>query len=124
MNIVDSSGWLEYLADSPNATNYAVAIESNEELLVPSIILYEVAKRLVVQGKKEIAERAIAMMKQCTEIPIDHDVALRAFELSIAHDLPLADSIIYSISVIHNATLLTQDAHFEGLPNVQFFPKK
>lgn len=124
MNIVDSSGWLEYFADSPNATNYAAAIENNEKLLVPSLILYEVAKRLVVQGKKDIAERAIAMMKQCTEVPIDHTIALHAFELSITYNLPLADSIIYSISVLHNANLLTQDSHFEGLPNVQFFPKK
>src|SRR5437763_9467948 len=104
MNIVDSSGWLEYLAGSVNAINYAPSIEDDENLLVPSIIVFEVQKRLLVQGKDELASQAFRMMEQGREILIDHELAIYAAQLSKRHSLSLADSIIYASVLINNAS--------------------
>src|SRR5579872_7371860 len=96
MNIVDSSGWLEYLAGSVNAINYAAPIEDDENLLVPSIIVFEVQKRLLIQENDELASKALIMMEQGKEILINHELAIFAAQLSKKHTLSLADSIIYA----------------------------
>ena len=49
MNVVDSSAWLEYFTNGPNATFFAPAIEKTGDLIVPSLTLYEVFKRILQQ---------------------------------------------------------------------------
>lgn len=124
MNVVDSSGWLEYFADAPNADFFSAAILDTEKLLVPSISLLEVFKRVYQQRNENAALSAIALMRQGEIIDLDGNLALTAAKLGIDHELPLADSMILACTRAHNATLWTQDADFEGLEQVKYIPKR
>lgn len=123
MNIVDTSGWLEYFADSPQAPHFAAAIENTDELLVPSIILYELFKKIVLAFDENQAFKAIAQVKQGRVIDIDEAIALYAGKVSLEKKLPMADALIYATAILHQATIYTQDAHFEGLPHAKYFAK-
>lgn len=123
MNVVDSSAWLEYFVNGPNADYFADAIESIPELVVPSISLYEVFKRVLQQRGEGEALQAAALMQQGQIVELSGPLALSAANLGVQHSLPLADSIIFATARAHDATLWTQDADFEGLPGVRYFPK-
>ncbi len=123
MNVVDSSAWLEYFADGENAKHFARVIEQPEALLVPSITLLEVFKRIAQQRDESTALQYIAVMQQSTVIAMDAALALRAAALGIRHKLPLADSIIYATAQAAGAVVWTQDADFDGLAGVRYFPK-
>lgn len=120
MNVVDSSGWLEYFADGANADFFAPAIEATDELLVPSLSLFEVFKRVLQQRTEADALRAIALMRQGRVVELSDTLALGAARLSVDLKLPLADSIILHTARAHGATLWTQDAHFETVAGVAF----
>src|SRR6267142_324920 len=94
MNVVDSSGWLEYFADGPNAGFFASSIEAHADLLVPTIALFEVFKRLRQQRGEDEALQAISAMQSGTVVDLDAPLALDAGRLSIEHRLPLADSVV------------------------------
>jgi toxin FitB len=123
INVVDSSGWLEYLADGPGASFFAAAIENTEQLVVPTLSLYEVFKRVLQQRDEGVALQAVALMQQGRVVDLDARLALAAASLGAQHKLPMADSVIYATARAHEATLWTQDADFEGLPNVRFRPR-
>lgn len=123
MNIVDSSGWLEYFADGPNADWFAAPLGNAAELLVPSITLYEVFKVVCRQRGEDAALQAVAMMQQGRVIELSSSIALLAAKLSLDVKIPMADSIILATAQIHDAVLWTQDDDFEGLPGVRYFPK-
>ncbi len=123
MIVVDSSAWLEYLAGSAYADRFAAAIEDVDELLVPAVSIYEVFKRLAQQRGEEVAGGAIAAMFQGVIADLDAATAIEAARLSLALRLPMADSLILATARKFGATLWTQDAHFEGLPDVRFFAK-
>lgn len=122
-HVVDSSAWLEYFADGPNAQHFAAAIEATGSLVVPSITLLEVFKRISQQRDESAALGYVALMQQSTVVDLDAALALRAAALGVRHKLPLADSIVYATAQATGATLWTQDADFEGLANVKFFAK-
>lgn len=124
MNVVDSSAWLEYFADGPQAKEFATPIEKARELLVPSITLFEVFKRVAQQRDEGSALQCVALMQQGTVVDLDAAVALEAAALSLRHKLPLADSIVYATARRGGAVLWTQDADFDGLSGVRFFPKR
>ncbi len=123
MNVVDSSGWLEYFADGPGADFFAPAIENVSELVVPSISIYEVFKRVLQQRDEGSALQAIASMQQGTVVDLDVTIALHAASLSVELGLPMADSIMLATARAHNATLWTQDADFAGIEGVQYTEK-
>lgn len=123
MNVVDSSAWLEYFADGANARHFAKIIENPVDLLVPSITLLEVFKRIAQQRDESTALQYVAVMQQSKVIELDSALALRAAALGIRHKLPLADSIIYATAQAANALVWTQDADFDGLPDVRYFAK-
>ncbi len=123
MNVVDSSAWLEYFADGANASHFAKIIEKPEDLLVPSITLLEVFKRIAQQRDETTALQFVAVMQQSKVVELDSALALRAAALGIRHKLPLADSIIYATAQAANAAVWTQDADFQGLANVRYFAK-
>ncbi|HWX43618.1 MAG TPA: type II toxin-antitoxin system VapC family toxin [Blastocatellia bacterium] len=123
MNVVDSSGWLEYFANGPNADFFAPAIEDPTSLIVPSISIFEVFKRVWQQRSESDALQAAALMQQGQIIDLDLSIALKAAKVSIDFKLPLADSIILATSLANNAILWTQDADFDGLPSVQYKAK-
>ena len=120
MNVVDSSAWLEYLAAGPNAAYFSAAIENTAELIVPTLILYEVFKRIVQQRSENEALQVIAVMQQGKVVDLDSRIALSAARISIDHQLPMADSVILATARLNNAPLWTQDSHFEGIPNVKY----
>ncbi len=123
MNVVDSSAWLEYFADGANAMHFAKTIETPEELLVPSITLMEVFKRIAQQRDESTALQYVAVMQQSKIVELDSALALRAAALGLRYKLPLADSIIYATAQAANAMVWTQDADFEGLADVRYFAK-
>ena len=124
MNIVDSSGWLEYFADSSNADFFAPAIEATEELVVPSITLYEVFKRVLEQRGHDDALQAVAAMQQGRVIGLDASLALYAGQLGDELKLPLADAAILATARRHDAILWTQDSDFCDLPQVEYRKKR
>ena len=123
MNVVDSSGWLEYFADGPNADFFAPAIENTGDLVVPSISIYEVFKRVLQQREESSALQAVAVMQQGFLVDMDTHLALNAAKLSIEHDLPMADSIILATAQSHDATLWTQDSDFAEIDGVKYVDK-
>ena len=124
MNVVDSSAWLEYFADGANARHFAQAVEDRVSLLVPSIVVYEVFKRLFLTSGENKALLAAAQMKQGRVIRIDEDLAIQAALLSCRYKLPMADSLILACARQENATVWTQDEHFLDIPGVRFFPTR
>ncbi len=124
MNVVDSSAWLEYFADGPNAGFFAPAIEAAEELIVPSIALLEVFKRLLQQRSESEALQAAAIMRQGKIVDLDGALALSAAAVGVTNKLPLADSIILATARRFDATVWTQDADFDGLPGVKYRARK
>lgn len=124
MNVVDSSGWLEYFADGPNATEFAKPIQATNTLVVPSISLFEVFKRVMTQRGEDAALEAIALMRQGRVVPLDDVLALDGARLSVEHRLPMADSIILATALAHKATLWTQDADFEHVPGVRYIARR
>jgi len=124
MNLLDSSGWLEYFADGPNAEYFAKPLANRDELLVPTICLYEVFKVVLREAGEDSALQAVALMKQGKVVDITCEIALMAAKISHEQKLPLADSLILSTAQQYDATIWTQDAHFKGKPLVQYFPTK
>ncbi|HSW09315.1 MAG TPA: type II toxin-antitoxin system VapC family toxin [Bacillota bacterium] len=120
MNVVDSSGWLEYFADGPNAPFFASAVEKPAELLVPTISIYEVFKRILQQKDETDALRAVAAMQQATVIPLDEAAALSAARLSLEAKLPMADSIMLACARASGAVLWTQDKDFKDIEGVRY----
>ena len=124
MNVVDSSGWLEYFAGSANATHFAKPIEQPNQLIVPSITITEVFKKILQERDEQTALQAIAHMKQGKVIDLDANLAATAAKAGFTLKLPLADSIIYATSQAYDATLWTQDEDFKNLEGVRYLPKK
>lgn len=123
MNLVDSSGWLEFFADGANAGFFAKAITDTGRLLVPTISLLEVFKRVLQQRGEDAALQAVAHMRQGSVVALDADIALAAAHLGVAHKLPLADSVMLATARRYGAALWTQDADFEGIDGVRYVSK-
>jgi predicted nucleic acid-binding protein len=123
-NVVDSSGWIEYFADGPNADFFASVVEDTGSLVVPSITLYEVFKRLLVEPAGEgAALEVVAAMQQGLVVALSPELALAAAKISSETKLPMADSVILATAREHDATLWTQDSDFEGVEDVNYVKK-
>jgi toxin FitB len=122
VNVVDSSAWLEYFADGPNAGFFARAIEAVDELLVPSLSLFEVYKRVLQMRGEDAALQVVAIMQQGLVVELDAGLALGAARLSVARKLPMADSIMLATAQQHGAILWTQDADLAEVPGVRYRP--
>ncbi len=124
MNLVDSSAWLEYFAAGPQAGQFAAVIEDVTRLVVPTIVLLEVTRRVMQQRGEDEALQVAAVLHQGQVVALDSGIALSAAQLGVAHKLPLADSIIYATAKQLGATVWTMDADFEGLAGVRYVPKR
>ena len=124
MNVVDSSGWLEFFADGPNARYFEAPIAETEQLIVPTISLLEVFKRVLQQRGENEALQAVAQMRQGRIVDLDATIALAAAQLGLVEKLPLADSVMLATASVHSAVLWTQDADFERIEGVRYFRKK
>lgn len=123
MNVVDSSGWLEYFADGPNAAFFTKAIEATAALVVPTVSLYEVFKRVLQQRGDGEAIQAVAVMQQGRMAELSGTLALAAARLSLDLRLPMADAIMLATARAWDATLWTQDADFATVPGVKYVAK-
>lgn len=124
MNVVDSSAWLEYFADGPNAKHFVPVVKVAGDLLVPTVTLYEVFKVVLRETNENDALQAVAAMRKGMVADLTPTLALAASKLSLRHTLPMADAIILATAQAHGATLWTQDVHFKNLPGVRYVPKK
>lgn len=123
MNVVDSSTWLEYFSNGPNAHHFASAVEQVERLIVPSISLYEVFKRMSREQGTAAAFAAAGLMYQGEVVPLNGILAVDAAYLSKHLALPMADSIILATANAHGATLWTQDKDFAAIEGVKYIAK-
>lgn len=123
MNVVDSSGWLEYFGEGKNAGFFAPPIEKTDLLIVPTVCLYEVFKRLSNLVSEDEALRAIGVMSLGQVVELNRQLALNAAKISREYRLALADSIILATARMHTATLWTQDEHFKDLDGVKYIEK-
>ncbi|MDJ0816413.1 MAG: type II toxin-antitoxin system VapC family toxin [Desulfobacterales bacterium] len=124
MNLVDSSGWLEFFADGPNASFFAAPLKKVDELIVPTISIYEVFKSVLRQRDESAGLQAVALMKQGEVIDLTIDISMKAAKLSLDHKIPMADSIILATGRLYQATIWTQDVDFKGLKDVKFIHTK
>ena len=124
MNVVDSSGWLEYFANGRNADFFTPVIQDIDALVVPTVCIYEVFKRLLTLRGEEAALQATGIMSLGIVADLTRETAVTAAAISTEHKLAMADSIILATSRAHNAALWTQDADFAGIINVQYIKKK
>lgn len=122
-NVLDSSAWLECLDDGPNTEHFSPILSKLPELIVPSIVITEVRKVILAQRSTDAADTVTDTMLSAVVIEIDSTIATHAADLFMKYKLPLADSIIYAVTLAQRATLWTQDSHFSGLPHVKYFPK-
>jgi len=124
MNVVDSSGWLEFFADGPNAGEFAAPLADRPSLIVPTITIYEVFKAVCRQRGEDAALQAAALMQQGKSVELSPSLAMIAARISLELSLPMADSVILATTRLHDAILWTQDEHFRSLPGVRYFPKR
>lgn len=124
MNVVDSSAWLEFFADGPNAEYFAAPIQAVAELIVPSVVVYEVFRRVLQQRGEDAALQAAALLHQGRVVDLDGALALHAARLGLDESLPLADSIVLATARTAGAIVWTQDADFEGRPDVRYRPTR
>jgi predicted nucleic acid-binding protein len=124
MNMVDSSGWLEYFADGPNAQFFSIPLQDTENLIVSTINIYEVFKVVLRERNEDAGLQAIALMSQGVVVDFDSELAIQAAKISITCKIPMADSIIFATTQKYSAVLYTQDEDFKGMPGVKYVVKK
>jgi len=124
MNVVDSSGWLAYFADEPQAEYFQNQLCSPSTLVVPTISVYEVFKVILREATENEALQAVSVMHKGKVVDLTVSLAMAASKLSLTHNLPMADSIILATARAYGATLWTMDADFKGIQGVKYFSKK
>jgi predicted nucleic acid-binding protein len=124
MNIVDSSGWLAYFADEPNAKHFQTPLKDTASLIVPSVTIYEVFKVVLRESSENDALQSIAAMQKGTVVDLTAKMAIAASKLSLQNSLPMADSIILATAREFNAKIWTQDSDFKNISGVKYFSKK
>lgn len=123
MKVVDSSGWLEFLADGPLADQYAPHLEAAGDLVTPTIVLYEVYRWVKRERTEEEALIAAAQIEKTEIVPLTTSIALTAADIGLEYGLALADSVVYATALSQDAELITSDRDFEALPGVQYLAK-
>lgn len=123
MNVVDSSGWLEYFSRGHNTGFFAPIIRSTDSLVVPTVCVYEVFKRLLTQRGEEAALQSVGIMSLGVTADLTQKIAINAALISSEFEIAMADSIILATARDYDATLWTQDADFEGISGVQYVEK-
>ncbi|PKL52128.1 MAG: VapC toxin family PIN domain ribonuclease [Nitrospira bacterium HGW-Nitrospira-1] len=124
MNIVDSSGWLAYFADEPNARYFVPPLSVSALLVVPTITIYEVFKVILRESSENEALQAVVAMQKGMVVDLNTPLAIAASRLSLEHNLPMADSIILATAQEFKAIVWTQDSDFKNLGKVKYFPRK
>jgi len=124
LNIVDSSGWLAFFADEPNAKHFLLPLKDTASLVVPAVTIYEVFKVVLRESSENEALQAAVAMQKGTVVDLTAKLAINASKLSLQHGLLMADSIILATARVFNATIWTQDSDFKSISGVKYFSKK
>ncbi|MEO8383324.1 MAG: type II toxin-antitoxin system VapC family toxin [Acidobacteriota bacterium] len=124
MIVIDSSGWIQFFADGPHAKEFAARLRKVATILTPTIALYEVYKWIKRERSEEEALQAVAAMKRTRVLELTEELALTEADLSLAHGLAMADSMMLAAARAHGAQLVTTDAGFDGIQGVTIFSKK
>ena len=124
MNLVDSCGWLEYFSDGENADFFASPLLDTENLIVPSICIAEVFKKILRERGEDAAFQAVAVMHQGNIADLDSTLAIHSAKLGYEYKLPFADSVILATARQNNAVIWTQDNHFGDIKGVEYIEKK
>ena len=120
MNLIDSSGWLEYFMNGPLAEAYAPYFKKPQEVTTPTIVLFEVYKKIKGEAGEEQALMAVNQMEKTNVIPLTEGIALQAADISLENKLAMADSIIYATALQRGAKVITSDTDFVDLPHVVY----
>ena len=123
MNIVDSSGWLAYFADEPNAKHFQAPLQDAASLIVPSVTIYEVFKVVLRESNENDALQSVAAMQKAVVVNLTAKTAMAASKLSLQYRLPMADSIVLATAREFKASVWTQDSDFKDIPGVKYFSK-
>lgn len=123
MKVVDSSGWIEFLTDGSLADEYAVHLDDLDQVLTPSVVLFEVYKWVKRERDEEEALQVAAQLGKTTVVSLTATIALTAADTSLEHHLAMADSIVYATALVHQSALITSDANFAGLDGVTYLEK-
>ena len=123
MRVVDTSAWIEWMLDSATGAAIRQHIPQRDQFVVPTIVQHELSKWLLREAP-ERADEILSVTQRCVVLTLTTEIALHSAEIGIAHRLPTVDAIIYATALALNGDLVTCDAHFEGLPNVIYVPKK
>ena len=123
MTLVDSSGWIEFFVGGQLVNAYASYLKNLDEVITPTIVVYEVYKLIKRQRSEEEALAAVAQMGKTHLVPLTDDVALTAADISLNHQLAMADAIVYATALTHDVKLVTSDADLAGLPGVTYLKK-
>jgi len=123
MNVVDTSAWLEYFEGGANSHKFSPAIKEVEQLIVPTICIYEISKVILRESDENHLIQALAAVQKGKIVELSPVLSTTAAKISLKHKLPMADSIIYATARLFDATVWTQDVDFEDLPNVNYFQK-
>ena len=123
MILVDTSAWIEWLIGSPTGDKLTQHLPEQSDWLVPTMVQLELAKWLTREVGEDKADQVIAFTQVCQIIPLDTEIALAAADACRADKLATADAIIFATARLRGATLLTCDAHFDGLPGVTLIAK-
>lgn len=115
MFLVDSSGWIEFFTDGPLAKEYSKYLKDITKVVTPTIVLYEVYKKIKRERTEEDALSAVSLINKTSVIPLSESIALLAADLSLKYSLPMADAIVYATAMEENCKVITSDAHFKGL---------
>lgn len=124
MKVVDSSGWIEFFVGGPLASQYAKYLEKPSEVIVPTIVLYEVYKKIKLEKGEGIALIAIGTMQSARLLPLTEELSLQAADLSLDHKLSMADAVVYASALHENVDLITSDGDLKDLPHVTYHPKR
>ncbi len=123
MILVDSSGWLEFFGAGPLADDYANYLSNPEQVVTPTVVLYEVYRWIKRQRTEEDALVATAQMQKTRIEPLTETVALTAADLGLEHGLAMADAIVYATALLRSTELVTSDRDFADLPGVTYIEK-
>lgn len=123
MNVVDSSGWIEFLIAGHNGPAFRAVIDSSDVLIVPTLAIFEVYRWMARELGEPQADLAAAMMRNAVVADLDSELAIVAAQLAAEHRLAMADGIILATARRHGATLWTQDADFEGIAGIRYLPR-
>ncbi|OGW55142.1 MAG: twitching motility protein PilT [Nitrospirae bacterium RBG_19FT_COMBO_55_12] len=118
--IVDSSGWIEFFTNGPLASEYANYLKDPAKIITPTIILYEVYKKIKRERTEEDALLAASLINRTTVVHLSESIALSAADLSLKHSLPMADAVVYATALEQGCKVVTGDAHFKNLEMVVF----